>query len=362
MSELKGLRVVVAGAGAIGSVVALELARHGARVVLADPAPRGANASGVAAGMLAPLFETLLDDIPVDVFPLLRAARDAWPALLDAIAAPQALDRSGAMLSLPDAEVGETLLARAARLGAEARLLDADEARALAPGLAAEGRFLFTPDDWRLEAPTALAALQSALVGWGGRMASASVTAYERGLVRFDRGASAAADVVILCTGPKMLWDVAIPPGALSPIKGQIVRFAGVGPHIGPVVRGSGVYVAPGADGALAGATMEAGRSDLTIDPAAIARLRALAGALYPHLAAATPTASAGVRVTTRDGLPLVGPSLQEGVLVARGARRNGWLLAPLAAEVILDRLRSRPPSRAARAFDPLRLAQPMND
>jgi glycine/D-amino acid oxidase-like deaminating enzyme len=39
-------------------------------------------------------------------------------------------------------------------------------------------------------------------------------------------------------------------------------------------------------------------------------------------------------------------------VLIARGARRNGWLLAPLIAEVLLDRLTGRPLSLAAQAFD----------
>ena len=57
----RGLRVLVAGAGAFGTAIALELARGGAEVVLADPAGVGDNASGAAAGMLAPAFEALLD-------------------------------------------------------------------------------------------------------------------------------------------------------------------------------------------------------------------------------------------------------------------------------------------------------------
>ncbi|HXQ45452.1 MAG TPA: FAD-dependent oxidoreductase, partial [Caulobacteraceae bacterium] len=57
MVGLASARVVVAGAGALGASIALVLARAGARVALADPAPQGANASGVAAGMLAPAFE-----------------------------------------------------------------------------------------------------------------------------------------------------------------------------------------------------------------------------------------------------------------------------------------------------------------
>ena len=63
MTRLTGARVLVAGAGAIGSVLSLILAQEGARVILADPAPVGDNASGVAAGMLAPAFEAVLASI-----------------------------------------------------------------------------------------------------------------------------------------------------------------------------------------------------------------------------------------------------------------------------------------------------------
>ena len=55
-----GPSVIVAGAGVFGAAIALELARDGARVVLADPAETGDNASGVAAGMIAPAFDRML--------------------------------------------------------------------------------------------------------------------------------------------------------------------------------------------------------------------------------------------------------------------------------------------------------------
>jgi glycine oxidase len=98
---------------------------------------------------------------------------------------------------------------------------------------------------------------------------------------------------------------------------------------------------------------MEEGRSDRDIDPDAVARLAAGARRLFPALEAAEVEARAGVRAATPDGLPLVGPGDGEGEFIARGARRNGWLLAPLIAEVLLDRLAGRPISAAARAFDP---------
>ena len=53
--------VLVVGAGVFGLATALSLAEAGLKVrVVADAEP-GRTASGVAAGMLAPAFETLLD-------------------------------------------------------------------------------------------------------------------------------------------------------------------------------------------------------------------------------------------------------------------------------------------------------------
>lgn len=330
MSEVKGLRVVVAGAGAIGSVCAVILARRGARVTLADPAAAGDNASGVAAGMLAPVCEALLDPKAEGHLPLLMDARRAWDRLLPDLAA--SIDRSGAVIETAEPKA---LMARARAAGTELEPIDADEARRLCPGLAPSGPFLFTPEDWRLEPQAMLAVLHDALRAAGGEV------------VRAAAGDLQDAHLLIRATGPG--------PG-FTPIKGQILRFPGQGAASGPVARGEGIYVVPAAGGAIAGATMEEGRADRAIEAEAVARLRERAARLFPALASAPVVALAGVRAATPDGLPLVGPTDQPGVMAARGARRNGWLLAPLIAEVVLERLDGSASSAAARAFDPARL------
>jgi glycine oxidase len=156
-------------------------------------------------------------------------------------------------------------------------------------------------------------------------------------------GEMIAADAVVIAAGPGALaWGGPIPElAALHPIKGQILSFDAE-PLGGPVVRGAQGYVAPQPGGAMAGATMETGRTDLATDTAAVERLRLAAVDLFPHLVGAAFKARAGVRVATADGLPLVGPSERPGVHLAIGARRNGWLLAPLIARVILDELAGR--------------------
>lgn len=103
---------------------------------------------------------------------------------------------------------------------------------------------------------------------------------------------------------------------------------------------------------------MQAGRGDRDIEPEAVAGLRAAASAIYPHLGRARAVAYAGVRAATPDGLPLVGFSGgPRGIMLAVGARRNGWLLAPAMADVAAARLRGVPAGAFGEAFDPARFA-----
>ena len=342
MMDLKGLRVVVAGAGAIGSAIAVVLARRGALVTLTDPARVGDNASGVAAGMLAPASEALLDSVSASHFPLLLRARDAWEELVQGLAGAPALDRSGAILHVDDPA---GYLRPAAAAGMSLAVIDDAEARRRAPGLGARGPFLYTPDDWRLEPQAMLDSLHRGLELLGGQRLQGRALDLEQGGVRLADGGGVGADALIWANG-------ADGPG-LTPIKGQILRFALDGPAAGPVVRGGGLYVAPAPGGMIAGATMEAGLSDRSISPEAVARLHAGAAALFPALADLEPEAFAGVRAATADGLPVVGSYGMEGVMLARGARRNGWLFAPLMAETIADQLAGLPPSAVSAAFDP---------
>ena len=74
--------VIVIGAGVLGLCTAAELAARGHAVTVIDSgAP---NASSIAAGMIAPALESLLDDVTTDRAALLKRARDLWPAFAEA--------------------------------------------------------------------------------------------------------------------------------------------------------------------------------------------------------------------------------------------------------------------------------------
>ena len=156
---------------------------------------------------------------------------------------------------------------------------------------------------------------------------------------------------------PRALSSLAPELSRLTPIKGQIARLHG-GPSAGPVIRWEGGYLVPHPDGALVGATMEPGVSDLIVDPMVLAGLRDQAAQYAPTVAGLAFTGHAGVRMDSPDGLPLAGPSVTPDVFLAAGARRNGWLLAPLVGGIIAAYVTGSDPGPWASALHPGRFSR----
>ena len=193
----RGPRVVVAGAGVLGSVCALALARAGAQVVVADPAPTGANASSVAAGMLAPAFEALFDP-ESPPFDLMRCARDLWPSLAaSAGVRPRAAGGAGGGLG----SGVDAWTARLGRLGAAAEILGPARLADAAPWLASPGHGVFTGEDWRLSAGPALVLLQAAARDRGARFAAAAVTGWTGDAAILSDGAALPTDALVIAAG-----------------------------------------------------------------------------------------------------------------------------------------------------------------
>jgi glycine oxidase len=289
------------------------------------------------------VFEAALDAQAADHLDLLLAARDLWPEL--AARSGVVLDRSGAAAVGSDAWLAKV---RGRLAGLDVRGADLPRAmlEALAPGVAPGLEAVLVREDWRLDPRPSLAALRQAGEAAGVAFRTEAVT--ERG----------DADWLVAATGAGQGLAREAPELArLSPIKGQILRFAGVGG--GPLsLRGEACYAAGGADGLAVGATMEPGRDDAQVDPVALRPLVEAAGRLFPGLKGASYAASAGVRAATPDGLPLVGRSRTPGVILAAGARRNGWLLAPLVARLVTACVMGRDAGPYATRLDPRRFEE----
>ncbi|WP_421931132.1 NAD(P)/FAD-dependent oxidoreductase [Phenylobacterium sp.] len=314
-------RITVAGAGALGLTTALALADAGAEVAVYDPSPEGGTASAVAAGMLAPVFEAVLDAQTRGHFDLMLAARDLWPALEARIGVT--VDRAGAM-AVGDAAYLHAADAGIRKLGLHPTELARNAMIGLAPGLAPGwGHALLTREDWRIDAAATLVALRRAAE-------AAGVSFHARAADGFE-----GAERLVIATG--MGRDLAVMApllDRLAPIKGHILRTEGPA-YGGIVVRGQGAYVTAAADGLTLGATMQVGAEDLAVEADQVARLLEAGARLFPAVKDAKVTARTGVRAATPDGLPMVGRGRHHGVLLAVGARRNGWLLAPLVARII---------------------------
>jgi glycine oxidase len=335
-----GAKVTVAGAGALGLSAALALVDAGCAVTVCDPAPE-TSASSVAAGMLAPVFEAVLDAEAAPPFELMMAARDLWPGL-EARAGVH-LDRAGTM-AVGDEPWLAGVSAGLGRLGLHGIELPRATAEALAPGLSpAFPRAILVREDWRLDARAALAALRAAAEAAGVTFLAEAVT---------GRGD---ADWLVVATGAAA--GLAPELAQLSPIRGQIARYAERA-GAGVSVRGEGAYAVPGADGLAIGATMEMGVAEAKPDAKVLAPVIAAGARLFPDLANATPAVQAGVRAATPDGLPLAGPSSQPGVILATGARRNGWLLAPLVGRIVGACITGGEAGPYAAAFDPRRFGE----
>jgi glycine oxidase len=338
--------VVVVGAGVLGLCAAVELTRRGHDVRVVDPG--GANASSVAAGMIAPALEAVLDDVTPARAAMFRDAREAWNGFADAfdltIHAAPTVWAGG-----EDAAMAEAL----ARLGFGAV---EDE----------NGRMALTSDVLVEPGP--------ALAGMRARLAHPVVEARCDGIERLGEGdavwriRTGAGDLeartVVLATGaaepiPGLPNTVAALIGTITPIRGQIgfVRET----MVAAVTRGHGIYVAPSGAGAVVGATMEAGRRDLAPDPASGEALIAAAAGLGQAVGGPVDW-RVGIRGATPDGLPMAGSSGAPGLYLALAPRRNGWLLGPLVGRIVADAVED--PSGGAgsphaAALDPLRFAIP---
>ena len=334
-------RVTVAGAGAVGLCSALALADAGFAVtVCSSPARR--PASGVAAGMLAPVFEATLEPEGRNAIELLLAARNAWPEMEVRAGVP--VDRSGAVAIGEDAWL-EDLAGRLMQVGARPVELGRATLEQLAPTQLAPGlnRGLLMREDWRLDAAPALRTLRHAAEAAGVVFRAEPLTALpERELLVIAAGADRSLEAL----APELAW--------LTPVRGQIIGFANE-VRSGVTLRARDAYAVPSADGLKVGATMETGIDAAIVEPMTLTPLVQAAGRLFPHLAQATFTATAGVRAASPDGWPMVGFSASTGVILAVGLRRNGWLLAPLVAQIVAAYTIGADPGPFAERLDPRR-------
>lgn len=303
--------IAVIGAGVLGLSVAAELRARGRDVCVVDPG--GANGSSVAAGMIAPAMESLLDPWepdPAGRAAVLREARDLWPEF----AARHGIEliRDGVDWIGPDAD---GVIARLAVLGFAGERTEAG---------------VFCPEDWRIDPSQALSALGQGVERLEGRVGSVRVKGEGWQLTLADGSEVSARAVVLACgttfpdvpeTARRAVDEVQAIGGRLAFTPRRLVERP---------ARFDGGYAVPLGEGTVIGATMEAGGLETEASALQDKLLERACAAL--GLSDIGPVEwRMGVRGATPDGLPLTG-EVMPGFYLALAPRRNGWLMGPRVA------------------------------
>jgi glycine oxidase len=364
--------VAVIGGGVIGLAVAWRAARSGYEVCVLERGELGGGASHVAAGMLAPVTEADAGELALLELGL-RSAR-LWPQfateLTDAAGADPGLRLSGALVVARDRDEAEALereLALRQELGLEAQRLLPSAARRLEPALAPTIRLaLDVPGDHAADPRALVLALTEAARRAGVTLRTgARVERIEQRGGRVTGVGLAGGEVVraariVAAAGAWTGTIDGLPRIPLRPVKGQILRLRDpTGPGLlERIVRFEGGYLVPRGDGRyVLGATMEERGFDTTVTAGGLYELLRDAGELVPGVyELVIEEMSAGLRPATPDNAPLLGPSSElDGLHWATGHHRNGILLAPVSAEIVVDGLdeggATVPPSFAAARF-----------
>ncbi|MFI2289709.1 glycine oxidase ThiO [Streptomyces niveus] len=375
--------VLVVGGGIIGLVTAWRAAQRGLGVAVVDPEP-GGGAARVAAGMLAAVSE--LDHGEQTLLGLNIASARLYPdfvAELESVTGQDTGYRACGTLAVAldsdDRAQLRELHALQRRSGLESEWLTGRECRRLEPMLAPGVRGGLRVDGDHQIDPR--------------RLAAALVTACERAGVVFHRAWAERLRVVgdraagvTLAGGPERgaeldAGQVVIAGGSLSgrlagvpddvvapvrPVKGQVLRLTVPRPYapflsrtLRAEVRGSHIYLVPRENGELVlGATSEELGWDTTVTAGGVYELLRDAHELLPGITELPLTETrAGLRPTSPDNAPLLGPTALPGLHLATGHHRNGVLLTPVTGQVMTTVLTTGELPDDARPFAPGRFS-----
>ena len=332
----------IIGGGIIGLASAWRAAQRGLSVCVLERETAGCGATRAAAGVLAPDPET-----PGFTALALRSS-ELWPAfaeeLRDATGIDAGYTRCGSLVLSFDG-------ARADVAGG-GEWLEADQCRALEPGIAADCRgAVLLAQDAQVDPRRVVDAL-CALLGNRVRTSADVVALDPHGVVLAD-GSRIEAERVVLAAGAWSSRRLAkrLP---IAPVKGQTLRLRGPLPAT-RIIRSEHVYVVPRASGeTVIGATIEEAGYDTTATAEATDTLLRQAVRAVPAVAELELVeAIASLRPGTPDDGPLIGE--WESLLVAGGHYRNGILLAPVTAEAVAALLAGEEPPAETAPFDPRR-------
>jgi glycine oxidase len=354
--------LAIVGGGVIGLALAWRARAKGLSVTVLERETVGRGTSYVAAGMLAPVAEVEFGDAGQAVLELGLRSAEMWPEFateLERCSGEEVgLRRTGTLVLARDEDEARELERQIAwrnSLGLRTTRLRPSEAREREPALAPATRLgMEAPEDHSVDPRRVLVALRRACERVGvalrehasvGRVELDDSCARATGIALAD-GELISARHVVLAAGAWTGQIEGLPEHArvsVRPVKGQILRLrdpAGPG-LLERVVRFEGGYLVPRADGRyVLGATVEERGFEEHATAGGVYELLREAHELLPGVSELQiEELCVGLRPGTPDNVPVIGPGALAGLTWATGHYRNGILLAPLTAELVLQSL-----------------------
>ena len=356
---MKTWDVVIIGGGVIGLSLAWRLRKSSATVLVVEKGEPVREATYAAGGMLAACDPS----IPPELRAFATESARMYPEFVkelqaEAFQSPD-LREQGTIAFLAE---DQAVTCRDARQLSEIELTE------LEPRIARHGTAYFLPE--RSIDPRKLGrALDKAARTIGVDLLSGSpvtevATLGGRAIGVRTVKSFYAAGAVVNCAGA---WASQLKPFGVPtrPVKGQMVCLIPIagekhaGPAVHHVIRTPDVYIIPRSDGrVLLGATVEEAGYEKRVDPEIVKRFIDSAAAIVPEISQMRlHDAWAGLRPGSPDGLPIMGATSMKGYFAATGHFRDGILLAPITALLMLQVLKGRTPDLDLKAFSPQRFS-----
>lgn len=364
--------IVIIGGGVIGLAAAYELAKRNHPVLLLEKEEYGGQATGAAAGMLAPYSEIAED--PDDFFKMAHHSLQIYPKWQAEVKEVSGLDfeytQSGSLYVVfheADELALETRLQWQHKWGIESEIVRSQHLKKMEPHLTNEAiAAIYSSGEHHIYAPDYVKALYYACLNMGvqviehtGEVQFKEIRSDGLHLVT-ERKGSFFADQCIIANGAWTSFfekDIAVPL-PIFPIRGQICAYHQELEKVEHIVFSSQGYVLSKANGTIVcGASEDIAGYDTSVTEKGIRRLINWSRKLFPYLQSRDPFHRwAGLRPATQDGFPLIGRLANyPNIILSSGHYRNGILLNPINAKIIADIVEEKEPSVNIDSFHPNR-------
>ena len=344
--------VVIVGGGIIGCAIAYFLRKAQVNVILLERGEIGGQASGAAAGLLAPLGPLSgpgsFADLVLTGFSSLISL---VPELEDNSGIHMEYEQTGALRTVRNPKRVAHLKKRFDSwqpLGLQLYWLSGEEARQREPLLNPDiCAAIYAPEESQIQASSVVQAFARAAQRMG-----ASISPYQEinHIFTHDakiigvstvQGKRIACNQLIIASGAwashcSTLLNVTLP---IHPLHGQLLSLPQTLPLLKHIVFGEAAYLTPRGNTILVGATKEEMGFDLTVTEQGTAWLYETATRLIPMLTESKIQATwAGLRPKTPDSRPILGfLAPWENVLIAAGHNSVGIILSAITGQCMAE-------------------------